>query len=123
MPDPRNINKYSPEEQRANRIAAGLPLGDSIVLQVKQDDVRMPRPFPYIINHETGAVSDQEFWRGDPFRLLGFQANADVQRVNLFFEDWVARDIQSAVGMYPVFVKADGGMYCLALPVGTVGWL
>lgn len=122
MPDLSKINKISDEERRANRIAAGLPLGDCLIIQVSQDDVRMPRPFPYVINHETGDVSDQEFWKGDPARLLGFQADADVQRVNLFFEDWAAGDIQKAVGMYPVFVKANGGMYCLALPVGSAGW-
>lgn len=121
MPDISKINRISDAERRANRIAAGLPLGEVIVIQVKRDDVRMPRPFPYTINYETGDVADQAFWKGDPARLLGFQESLDVQRVSLFFEDWVqGSNHQKAVGMYPVFVRNNGSIYCLALPVESV---
>jgi hypothetical protein len=82
------------------------------------DDVSKPQPFPYGLDSE-GYVLDQEFWKGDPYSLLGFQATAEEQRVSLFFKEFTENP-QQAVGMYPVFARKGGGMYNLTLPIESV---
>jgi hypothetical protein len=87
-------------------------------IQPGNDDISKPRPFPFPID-QTGHVLDQDFWKGDPYSLLGFQATAEEQRVSLFFEDFTENP-QQAVGMFPVFVKQGGGLYSLTLPIESV---
>lgn len=67
-------------------------------------------PVPYHIDPE-GFVTHQDYWQGTPLQLAGFTASADVQVVTLDADDWLAGDHQSAVGQYPVFIDADGGMW------------
>lgn len=76
-------------------------------------------PYPYFVDSETGAVQRQDFWQGEPAGLLGFQKTADEQRVALHMKDW-AENPQKAVGMFPVFVRAEGGIYSLSMPVESV---
>lgn len=76
-------------------------------------------PYPYHINPKNGDVDRQDFWRGDPSRLIGFQRTASFQSVSLWLEDFVA-DPQQAVGMFPVFAKTGGGMYNLSVPITSV---
>jgi hypothetical protein len=87
-------------------------------IQPKNEDVSQPRPFPFPIDDE-GKVLDQDFWQGDPYSLLGFQATAHEQRVSLFFKEFTESP-QQAVGMFPVFVKKGGGLYSLTTPVEYV---
>lgn len=82
-------------------------------------DVKKPKPYPYHIDSQTFDVGRQDVWNGDPARLLGFQYTAEDQRVTLFTKEW-AQDPQLALGMYPVFVKANGGIYSMTLPVESV---
>lgn len=79
-------------------------------------DVSKPLPYPFHIDAETGEVGRQDFWRGDPLRLLGFQNDADIQRVDVHFPDFAA-DPDVAVGKFPVFVRADGSIYSMTNPV------
>ena len=67
------------------------------------------QPHPVTVALPSGDVQDQDFWRGDPFRLVGFQDDLAVQRVNLHL-DGFADNPQNAVGKYPVYVDKDGGM-------------
>jgi hypothetical protein len=83
-------------------------------------------PYPFIINPdhtpdsaEGGNVLDQDFWRGDPYHLIGFQAQRDVQTVDLYAHDFFTEP-QRAVGMYPVFVEAGAGIYTYTLPITSV---
>lgn len=78
-----------------------------------------PKPYPYHIDPATGDVDRQDVWKGDPLRLMGFQAESDIQRVALHLKDFAA-DPQAAVGMFPVFLSADGGMYSLSAPIVSV---
>lgn len=60
-------------------------------------------PYPFHVT-EDGDVEDQEFWRGDPKAVVGFQDDVARQRVDLWWRDVVA-DPQRAVGKYPVMVQ------------------
>lgn len=87
----------------------------TIHLKTKAD---LTVPYPYRIDTENGDVLDQDTWKGDPARLLGFQETR-VQRVKLFFADWI-KDPKSAVGLYPVFLESGGTMFSLTIPVAAV---
>lgn len=68
------------------------------------EGVRMPYPWP--VDHD-GFVQNQDFWRGDPYRVLGFTSDVDARRIDLRWEDaWP--DPQQAVGMYIVTTTSDG---------------
>lgn len=56
----------------------------------------------------------------DPARIMGFQTEAEVQRVMMFADDLWAENPQMAVGMYPVFVAKRGGLFNLTLAVASV---
>lgn len=82
-------------------------------------DVMKPRPYPFHIDAETGEVGRQDFWKGDPFKLVGFQNDANRQTVDVFYTAFVA-DPQAVVGKFPVFLRADGSMYSMTVPVDTI---
>lgn len=52
-------------------------------------------------------------------RLVGFQDEADVQRVSLLARDWRANP-PSALSKFPVFSGGPAGMYCMTIPVTIV---
>lgn len=82
-------------------------------------DVNRPLPYPYHIDAETGEVGRQEFWRGDPKSIIGFQEDPDVQFVDKMWSE-VAADPETAVGMYPVFVDWKGQMFSLTTAIRKV---
>lgn len=66
-------------------------------------------PYPYFID-EQGFVGRQDFWKGEPYRLIAFNSEC-VQGVGkrmVRFDEFLA-DPQLAVGMYPVFEHKDKG--------------
>lgn len=71
-------------------------------------------PFPYHID-TAGNVLRQDFWQGEPLRLVGFQRTKE-QRVDLLEADWDGSD-QQVAGMYPVFEDADGAFWNHKFPV------
>jgi hypothetical protein len=79
-------------------------------------DMSVPLPF-HIEPH--GSVADQDFWKGDPAALVGFQQERDVKKVDLLCDAFLA-DPQRAVGMFPVFVPDDSHVYVLKLSVESV---
>jgi hypothetical protein len=75
-------------------------------------------PYPYHVDHD-GNVGRQDYWKGNPAQLAGFLSDLDVHEVDLLHADfWLAP--QAAVGMYPVFIRADGSMFNLTSPVASV---
>lgn len=82
-------------------------------------DLSRPVPYPFHIEAETGNVGRQDFWKGDPLRLMGFQNDADVQRVNVLYREFAA-DPQIAEGKFAIFMRADGSMYTDMLPIDSV---
>ena len=82
-------------------------------------DVNLPLPYPYHVNARTGDVGRQEFWRGEPVAILGFQNDADVQTMDLLWED-AAKDPDSIVGKYVVMVNANGSIFNETRPITSV---
>lgn len=76
-------------------------------------------PYPFHVAEDGGLVEDQDFWQGDPYRVLGFQNDEDVQRVDLWWADAV-KDPESIVGRFPVMVPKGGGVYTYTLKVESV---
>lgn len=88
----------------------------TVTIQPKQTGDVLPKPYHV---SQDGSIGRQEFWKGNPAQLAGFQRRVNVHEVDLLHEDfWL--DPQSAVGMYPVFICADGSMFNLTNPIATV---
>ena len=83
-------------------------------------DPKQHKPFPYGIESD-GSVTQQEFWKGEPVRLMGFQRDADVQVVDLLAEDWLATDDPAPEGWFPVVLDKDGSMWTHRYPVQKRG--
>jgi hypothetical protein len=66
---------------------------------VRDDD---STPLPLTID-QNGYVGNQDFWRGDPWRLIGFTADPDEHVIDLQREEFLAEPGR-AVGMHPVFM-------------------
>lgn len=79
-------------------------------------DVRKPLPYPWHINRDC-SVARQDFWKGQPDRLAGFQTSRDKQVINVLAQDWVDSDNIDVTGMFPVFINSDGSMWNSSYPV------
>lgn len=77
-------------------------------------------PYPFFVE-EDGTVQGQDFWKGDPQKVLGFQKDLAVQQIDLWWEDAV-RNPKDAVGMYAVTMDAEGaiGVHIQAIDDVTV---
>lgn len=84
-----------------------------------QEQPNFKLPYPYFIDTQTGDVGRQDVWKGDPRRLMGFQNRADVQRVDVFLEDFAANP-EAAIGKYPVFLRDDATMYNTTTPIESI---
>lgn len=78
-------------------------------------DVHKPMPYPFYIEPD-GSVAAQDFWRGEPAALIGFQRVADVHTVDVLADDWLSGEAD-VLGMHPVFVDAGGGFWSHRHPV------
>src|SRR6185295_16822279 len=76
-------------------------------------------PYPYHIAPD-GSVLQQSLWQGNIAKLIGFQRNIEVQRVDLFWESFDYLAPHHAQGMYPVFVDYKGTMFSFETPVDTI---
>ena len=84
-------------------------------------DLRQPYPFSIVGEGEhLGHVLRQDFWKGEPYALMGFQDRFEVQQVDLHLRDFIA-DPETAVGKYPVFSDANtGGLYTYVVAISRV---
>ena len=68
-------------------------------------------PYPYFID-EQGLVGRQDFWKGRPYKLVGFngkpKTGIDGKTIDL---DIFLKDPQKAVGLYPIFEHENGEWY------------
>ena len=58
-------------------------------------------PYPYFVSSR-GLIGRQDFWKGKPYKLLGFSAVPKAGSIDLMFSEFWKKP-QLAVGMYPVF--------------------
>lgn len=72
-------------------------------------------PYPFFVD-EKGMIDGQDFWNGDPYRVIGFQKDLAVHKVNLWWNDAV-KDPSQVVGMYLVTAnkKGDFGVHQTAV--------
>lgn len=63
-------------------------------------------PYPFFVD-EAGAVARQDFWRGDPLRVVGFQRDLAVHVIDLWWSD-ALEDLSAATGMYLVTENTAG---------------
>lgn len=62
-------------------------------------------PYPFFVN-EDGTIGNQSFWRGDPFRVVGFQRDLAKHQIDVWWDE-VAKDPAKAVGLYVVTSDKD----------------
>lgn len=75
-------------------------------------------PYPLHVTQD-GSVLRQDFWRGDPARVVGFAARVDVHAIDLRWEEAWAEPSR-AVGMYVVVMDAKGGWATWQTAVASV---
>jgi len=61
---------------------------------------RYQTPYPFHVNPDR-TIMGQEFWHGDPAKVIGFAQRLDVQSVDLSWKDFLDAP-QKAVNMYVV---------------------
>lgn len=88
-----------------------------VVDHVLEDGTELTRlPYPFHVDAKTGDILRQDFWRGDPLRVVGFQRDADIQRVDVWWEA-VAAKPELAIGLFPVTVDRKGGIASWSVPI------
>jgi hypothetical protein len=87
-----------------------------VVDHITDDGMELTQmPLPFFTDGD-GFVQDQDFWDGEPYKVLGFQKDLYVQRIDLRWLDAV-KDLSKVIGMYLVTVnnKGDFGVYQCAI--------
>ena len=77
---------------------------------------KLPYPFHVL---EDGEVDNQQFRQGDPARVLGFQNDEDVQKIDVWWAD-VVTDPELAVGKFPVMQESNGNIYTYTVAIESV---
>lgn len=60
-------------------------------------------PYPYHIEPD-GKVARQDFWKGRPLKLLGFNKTNQTGDISLMRSEWM-KNPKRAIGMFPVFAN------------------
>lgn len=90
---------------------------DTIEIQPAMNgDASMPDSY---FVHPDFAIGRQDLWKGDPSTLAGFQRYPDVQRIDVFPEEFVAVPTK-ALGLYPVFARRNGTKFNLDNPIESI---
>ena len=69
----------------------------------------MTLPYPYFIDMKNGNVGRQDFWKGEPYKLIGF----NPKPTNLYDPKGIGffkfiKNPELSIGMYPIFANEDG---------------
>lgn len=94
-------------------------------LQLPEENGRLP--YPYIID-EKGYVQRQDFWKGNPYKLLGFNNRPVGGEMNVaqFIQlqtsdmDIPAEDMLLGEGAYGVFSTDDNQWFTMTEPFASV---
>ncbi len=77
------------------------------ILKIQQEE--QPNgtlPYSYFI-HKNGKVGRQDFWKGHPFKLLGFSKNPVAGDMQIILSYFIFNP-KAVIGMYPVFSDKKG---------------
>ena len=91
------------------------------VIRIQPEENNGTLPYPYFIDKE-GSVGRQDFWKGKPFKLIGFspipEQEFDKRQINLseFLES-----PQKAIGMYPIFMYKNKDWYTYQDKIASIG--
>lgn len=90
--------------------------GEAQAVTIRLSEFDGKAPYPYHIDGD-GLVLRQDFWKGRPYQLVGFQfADGQVGAIGLEFDAfWDEPTL--ALGMYPVFVNGDGSIETIMNPI------
>ena len=87
--------------------------------QLADDGTELTRlPYPFHVD-SNGDVLRQDFWKGNPTRVIGFAARLDVHAIDLPWQDALGAP-QRAVGMYAVTSDSKGGWATHTVAIETV---
>ncbi|MGZ4659665.1 MAG: hypothetical protein ACXVYB_00130 [Arthrobacter sp.] len=78
--------------------------------------IRLESGTMYEIDAGTCQVGEQNVWKGDPVRLLGFEGGDGTK---VYDNEFVAQPTR-AVGLHPVFDREDGSEYVHPYPVTSI---
>mgnify|MGYP001615781650 CR=1 FL=1 len=78
----------------------------------------MTLPYPYFIDAKTAEVGRQDFWKGEPLKLICFAKKGETKGA-LTFEEFVANP-KKAVRLYPVFEHKNGEGYTYKDPIASI---
>ena len=69
----------------------------------------MTLPYPYHVDGK-GLVGRQDFWKGRPSKLLGFNGSPKSGSIDLSFKEFI-KNTSKARGKYPVFECKNGDWF------------
>lgn len=67
-------------------------------------------PYPFDARQDNGHLINQELWRGEPWRVVGFSDTPETGQVDLWWADYVEGDPQAVLNKYVVTQDRGGGM-------------
>lgn len=76
-------------------------------------------PYPWHVIVRDGAVGRQDYWAGQPARLIGFSDTSETGKVDFPHGDWVLEP-ERAIGCYPVFEYASGQFFTGESPIESI---
>src|SRR5687768_18611593 len=89
-------------------------------IQPAMIEERTEMPHPFNVNRD-GTVRDQEFWGGDPYRLVGFMTSRQAHTVDVRLDDFIA-DPERARGGYAVFARLEASWSSRGSPSPRLTW-
>lgn len=75
-------------------------------------------PYPYFINSK-GFVGRQDFWKGKPYKLIGFSPVPVAGEMELYFSAFW-KNPERVIGMYPVFANKKKNWFTLLTPIESI---
>lgn len=82
----------------------------------KDDPFKLP--YPYHIS-KTGLVGRQDFWKGEPYKLIGFADTPGKAAIDVRMSDFWDNP-ENCVGFYPVFAHKGDKWFTYSVAIKSV---
>lgn len=76
-------------------------------------------PYPYFINKNDGKIGRQDYWKGNPYRLIGFNDEPKAGDISLSFSQF-KENPKLAINKYPVFSSKDDEWVTHTNPIESI---